>query len=376
MKKTSILYPFAAIALCAFTFGCQSEKTSKSLPVFDLEAAISRHAPDTFTWNGIAKSIRYIPLSTSDEHLVAGAQPVYIGKQCIWCADYKTKSLIRTDLDGEIQCSFSHVGQGPGEYSMLTDVTVNEKAKTVSIFDIKQQKLITYDFNGNLVREISAKEKGFDMPIFIGDEYAVCRAQAGTGKFRLYLTDGEYNIQKGIFPFPEGLTEMERMALVWKLNNTRNRNHAVIHFADMDTIYTATPEGLSPFAIFKLGAYKMSEEEARKLPNPAERIPTYLWSFFISDVADYLLVTYLREDIMQEEVWRKSDQQLLTRISKQGGAGLPLRLPNGTEIRIRPRSLYVNDNIAAYFVDAPTAIEGGIEGVDEDDNPVLVVMEL
>ena len=79
------------------------------------------------------------------------------------------KSLIRTDLDGEIQCSFSHVGQGPGEYSMLTDVTVNEKAKTVSIFDIKQQKLITYDFNGNLVREISAKEKGFDMPIFIGD---------------------------------------------------------------------------------------------------------------------------------------------------------------------------------------------------------------
>ena len=120
----------------------------------------------------------------------------------------------------------------------------------------------------------------------------------------------------------------------------------------------------------------MSEEEARKLPNPAERIPTYLWSFFISDVADYLLVTYLREDIMQEEVWRKSDQQLLTRISKQGGAGLPLRLPNGTEIRIRPRSLYVNDNIAAYFVDAPTAIEGGIEGVDEDDNPVLVVMEL
>ena len=29
MKKTSILYPFVAIALCAFTFGCQSEKTSE-----------------------------------------------------------------------------------------------------------------------------------------------------------------------------------------------------------------------------------------------------------------------------------------------------------------------------------------------------------
>lgn len=27
-------------------------------------------------------------------------------------------------------------------------------------------------------------------------------------------------------------------------------------------------------------------------------------------------------------------------------------------------------------IDAATAVEGGVEGVEEDDNPVLVVMEL
>ena len=45
MKKTSILYPFVAIALCAFTFGCQSEKTSES--VIDLEATAREPKPFT-----------------------------------------------------------------------------------------------------------------------------------------------------------------------------------------------------------------------------------------------------------------------------------------------------------------------------------------
>lgn len=46
------------------------------------------------------------------------------------------------------------------------------------------------------------------------------------------------------------------------------------------------------------------------------------------------------------------------------------------KVLLNTRLLYVNGNMVASFIDAATAVEGGVEGVEEDDNPVLVVMEL
>ena len=66
MKKTSILYSFAAIALCAFTFGCQSEKTSES--VIDLEAAARE--PKPFTQSDLPGTVSFIPLETTDSSLI------------------------------------------------------------------------------------------------------------------------------------------------------------------------------------------------------------------------------------------------------------------------------------------------------------------
>ena len=66
MKKTSILYPFAAIALCSFTFGCQSEKTSES--VIDLEA--TAREPKPFTQSDLPGTVSFIPLETTDSSLI------------------------------------------------------------------------------------------------------------------------------------------------------------------------------------------------------------------------------------------------------------------------------------------------------------------
>ena len=60
--------------------GCKmnSDQDQKSLPVLDMEAAIGKQVPDTFTWNGIAKRITYVPISTPADKLFGSAQPVYV----------------------------------------------------------------------------------------------------------------------------------------------------------------------------------------------------------------------------------------------------------------------------------------------------------
>lgn len=43
---------------------------------------------------------------------------------------------------------------------------------------------------------------------------------------------------------------------------------------------------------------------------------------------------------------------------------------------INTRSLYIDSNAVAFSIGADVASEGGVPGVDEDGNPVLVIMEL
>ena len=55
---------------------------------------------------------------------------------------------------------------------------------------------------------------------------------------------------------------------------------------------------------------------------------------------------------------------------------MPLCLPSGKKVRIDTRNIYINGNTVISYIDAATAAEGKVPGVNEDDNPVLVVMEL
>ena len=358
--------------------GCKmnSDQDQKLLPVLDMEAAIGKQVPDTFTWNGIAKRITYVPISTPADKLFGSAQPVYVDHTMYCAVDHKTGTVFRIDKKGKVISSFSRKGHGPGEYNVLTYVHVNQVDSTIEVFDQRGGRHIVYDLDGNLIREIFLKEKGLDTPILISDNYIVARGQNNT-THKLYIADKDFNIQKSLFPMDTTLTEMQRLNLTWQLNYCRNRDFAVINFANEDTVFTVTESGAQPLCIFKKGVYNIPEEE---LKNPTEASgfgSDYIRTMWLSSIPGYYLISYVRKDNFWDEIWRKSDNQIVSRFSNEDGEfGFPLRLPSGKKIRINARNLYIKGNLVVTSIDAIVAVEGKIPDVDEDDNPVLVVMEI
>lgn len=97
----------------------------------------------------------------------------------------------------------------------------------------------------------------------------------------------------------------------------------------------------------------------------------------VSLISNYYVVSYMLKNLHYYEIWDKVNNRLISRFSNEDGKwGIPFCLPNGDKVWIDTRDLYIDGNIVAFSIDASAASEGGVPGVSEDDNPVLVIMEL
>ena len=372
MKKNILA---TCVVILLMMSGCQLSMDKQTiLPVLDLGATIGYSVPDTFVWNNVAKRVSYLPVSTTDSVLLALARPVYIGKDFHYMVDHKTSTVFRMDKKGKIISSFSKKGQGPGEYVDLTYVHVEPENRMVCVYDQKRNKYIMYDLDGNFIHEISFAEKKINTPLLITSDYALVKGVDSGSECKLYLTDKTFNIEKGIFPLDMSLTDMERLCLIWRINYCRNRDQAIVHYADEDTVFTVTKGGISPICILEKGAYKLPPEKAKELL--AGDSP-YLQAMGLSLISNHYVVSYLFKNKSYDEIWDKANNRILSRFSNEGGKfGIPFRLPNGKKTWINTRSLYIDSNAVAFSIGADVASEGGVPGVDEDGNPVLVIMEL
>lgn len=348
-----------------------------SLPVLDLGAAIERSVPDTFVWNTVAKKVTYIPISSTGNMLLALARPVYIGDDYHYVVDHKTNTVSRINSKGEIVCSFSRRGQGPGEYIYLTYVHIDPENRTVCVYDQKRNNSIIYDLDGNFIQEIPFAEKKINTPLLVSSDYAVVKGEYSESDCKLYITDKEFNKEKGLFPLDTSLTDGERLCLTWQLNFCRNRDRAIVHYTDEDTVFSVTKEGVLPICIVEKGQYKLPKESAKKPQEITPEGSPYIQTMGLSLISDYYMVSYVLRNKLYNEIWNKVDNRIITRFSsEEGKRGIPFRLPNGNKTWIDTRSLYMDGKTIAFSINAYTAFEGGVPGVGEDDNPVLVIMDL
>lgn len=374
--KVNIFYIIVVFVLLVVS-GCKrnSNKDNLVLPVFDLGAAIGKQVSDTFTWNGIAKKITYIPISTSPNELFGSAKLVYMGRSFYCFVDYKTTTIFRTDINGKVISVISKKGKGPGEYIGLDYVSVNSKDSTIQIFDRRGDKSVVYDLSGNLIQDIALKDKGISVPVLVLENSVIARGRDDS-TYKLCITDKNLNIQQCLFPMDTTLNEMERLCLTWQLNFCANRDLSIVNLAEEDTVFTVAEAGVEPLCIFKKGIYSLPEEMAKKPMEFTEQGSPYFRSMKISSIPGYYLISYLFQGHFYDEVWSKTNNQIVSRfVLGNDGVGLPFRLPSGKIIRIST-GLFIKDNIVALTIPADVAAEEKLADVKADDNPVLVIMEL
>lgn len=339
----------------------------------------------------IAKEVKIIPLETKPECLVA-----QVTRGMIQMADHHlfipcSEGILQFTEDGKFVRSVARRGQGPGEYTDVRYMAVNNKQKQVHLMD--HGKMHTYSVDGAFLSECR-------MPYcwqftLLGDSTYVGYIYNNTGqkKDRLILVGQQGDTIKA---FPQ----YDRFTISNGLNYYLwgRYDRFVYSFKEAacckeyynDTVFTVTPEQLHPRYIMNLGKYKIPKEKRFEVLEGK-------WQAY-SEPAQ----AYLRPDFLETSQWvflpftswnvtNKDELPRLAMYEKKTGACYRVkgdRINNDMQggVSFYP-AVRVADNVLLYYWEASEILELAekdpsilqyeqLKNLKEDDNPVLMVVYL
>lgn len=96
-------------------------------------------------------SVEYLPLETTNTFLLAGGGLCYIDEERIFYIN-RPKDILVFDRKGKGIKVINHRGGGAGEYSGLSQLTVDKANKELFVSDMWMTKIFVYDWDGNYKR--------------------------------------------------------------------------------------------------------------------------------------------------------------------------------------------------------------------------------
>jgi hypothetical protein len=135
-----------------FTIFCCSDErnvNNENADIIDMTSDIVSLNKDD-----IVEEIIYVPLKiVDDKFLIKYINSVFITDSLLFIVDLSLKAIFVYDLNGYPLYRIGNLGQGPGEYVNLRDVTLDRKEHKIIICDVTSQKIIYYDFSGCVLEE-------------------------------------------------------------------------------------------------------------------------------------------------------------------------------------------------------------------------------
>ena len=166
MKKMILSLGVALLALC----GCKetsSVKESEGRIVVDIT-----QPEKNLKMSDLFSDIKYVKLETTKESLIKYIKKVLNFDGKLLVVDGAMNSLLLFDKDGRFIKKIAGQGKGPGEYAYLTNATVDKKGKRLFILDDFSSHLLTYDFEGNYLESIKLDFKALDLE-YLGNDKLV-----------------------------------------------------------------------------------------------------------------------------------------------------------------------------------------------------------
>lgn len=142
MKTYKPIYKWGKCLLSFYcliiVLSCQSPEKKHPIPTMDAD----------ITSNAQLKLSEYFDnfrmIKLSSDTVMGEIDRIKYENNCIYISDGRTLFIYSTN--GDLLSCFEKIGNGPGEYSVITDFMVN--GETIAVLDRNQQRLITYDHSG------------------------------------------------------------------------------------------------------------------------------------------------------------------------------------------------------------------------------------
>ena len=101
-----------------------------------------------------ASSIEYIPLETSDDCLIGDEFSLIVASQDIFVHEFSDQKIYRFDRNGKFLNSIGKKGQGPGEYTCIYSIYIDESTHECFLLDTFSGNVLVYDYDGTYKRKI------------------------------------------------------------------------------------------------------------------------------------------------------------------------------------------------------------------------------
>lgn len=254
MKRLFILL----ILIVAFA-SCKNEKREDAVPQKELADRISVNPSEAkdLIISDLYESVDFIPITSTNQVLIHQIEKVReIGDTLVIMTEQEIWFI---NGEGEILNRIEAIGQGPGEYEMISDLLLDAENKTVEILDGDVGKIIAYSFNGEFLYEW--KNTAFHMAksfAKISDEiytiYGGVSFEMNTAHRLLYVSKPENKIINKFFPIGK---EARFAVFLDRDNFWRLGKDLYFSFTFQDTVYRLGEEGPQPYLGFDYGKYTL-----------------------------------------------------------------------------------------------------------------------
>jgi hypothetical protein len=375
------------LIFCTFFFNCKEKKLNDiqhKIIQFNSETEREKEKCESSVY---FKSTKMIRLETTENSLIVNINKIMFDEDKIFIFDQSVGSIFVFDKEGKFLYPIKKMGIGPGEYTKLNSVCLDASNKQLILFPDYPQKIYFTDYNGNLLNEVKIKNLYMHTVCNGNELYAINRLPETSNNFCfIYNIDKSSGKESCMFEKPDIFQNDIFTAGNYFMRTGKNINFTVNY---ENFIYEISDRKIKKkyeidFGKYNLpGRYRQKDISINEL-NKACRQDGYIFSIVdVSDCDNYLA---FRTNIPYIYIYSK-EKDLLKRYifitdSQYGFVFNKMRsienTDNSVAFIIEPSSLISlkkmgKDDLAKHSINKD--ILQLIEGIKEDDNPVLMICE-
>jgi hypothetical protein len=337
--------------------------------------------------DGIFESVKYVPLQTEENVLIADIKKVKIVNDKIYLFDNKQESIFIFDRDGRFLRKFQKKGRGSGEYFELMDFEVDDKYLYIAAR--VPGGVLRYDLESFRFIDIIGRDL---MPYRI-----ICNSQS----LLMYMANASSKEMKDIYIFDKHsgketgrYKDLNENRIHWTSSASylAEHNGKMYGFFHADyTVYQFTSDDYVPILSLDFGKDNMMPKEAiefsdeeydayiENLPAPFERPIRSINNLAVTDSHIYFSFVYLMRPNFA--IYSLKDKSIRFG-SIEGGDKMPLI---GALLCVTPDDEVVMYSEAYSLVSSLESlakyndefiIPDELRNVSPEDNPILIIYKL
>lgn len=178
------------------------------------DSAVVITVPETATtiaWDDIVADYHYVALETDSAALIGEVYKLLYDKGLYFVFDKRNQLLRAFHSDGSYARTFGGPGRGPGEYTNVTDVSLDKETARLLVLDAGSKKMISYHYDGTLDDEqpmyyyFDQFERTSGGRLALSASFARNTMLPEADAFRLIVANAAHEPQGVAFPYPYAL---------------------------------------------------------------------------------------------------------------------------------------------------------------------------